>query len=417
MSFSEHYFSRYQSLPAFFGHFPDPNVAMIVVIPCYDDEFIFRTLLSLENTMPCKKAVEVIVVVNAGENADKNIIRSNKQIFGKLKEQSRADHYKRFKLLPILLENISQKKAGVGYARKAGMDEAIRRFSLINQPKGIIISLDADCIVSRDYFTLIEHIAENSSRSGGFVFQFKHNFDPALFSPDEIKACKLYETYLRYYKLALAATGFPYCFHTIGSCFAVSASAYVKAGGMSCRQGGEDFYFLHKLAQMTRITEIADILVYPAPRISTRVPFGTGPTVKTIINNGEYHVYNFELFLILKRFFKFFEHLSVNKDIDLNKIPKEIITFAGENNLLNTIHECMHNVNNPVTLTKRLYSKFDAFFIVKFLNSFDNDSSYPRMKVSNAVHALLEYYKQNSYSGFTPSQKKDLELIAFLFNK
>ena len=391
MSFSEHYFSRYPSLPAFFDAVLENKLGIIVVIPCYNDDFVFQTLSSLENAEVPQCAVEVVVVVNSGENTPENIVRKNKIVFEELEKQAKKGCYKKFKLLPIYIENVPRKIAGVGNARKTGMDEAVRRFSLIDNPHGLIVSLDADCLVDKNYFRTIEKAATEKTKSGGFVFQFQHDFDTARYSEEEIAACGLYESYLRYYKSALAISGFPYCFHTIGSCFGVRASAYVKIGGMSRRQGGEDFYFLHKLAQMTDIEEIAETLVFPSPRISERVPFGTGPAVKSIIQAGEYRVYNFELFLVLKRFFDCFQHFSKDENIELNDVPEEIINFAGKENLLKLIGECKQNAKQGTNLKKRLFSKFDAFFVVKFLNSFDENSKYSPMKVQAVATALSVY--------------------------
>jgi len=411
MSFSEHYFSRYSNLSAFSAVPPQNNLAAIVVIPCYNDDFIFHTLRSLENTTKSEYKIEVIVVVNSREVDSKEIVEKNKSIFEELKRQSESFHYERFELLAILMENIPRKIAGVGTARKTGMDEAVRRFDSINNPKGIIISLDADCLVGQNYFQTIEKTLKENPQKEGFVFQFQHNFDSKLYSEEEIKACRLYELYLRYYKLALNMTGFPHCFHTIGSCFAVTASAYTKIGGMSRRQGGEDFYFLHKLAQMTEIEEIAEILVFPSPRISERVPFGTGPSIKNIVATRAYFVYNFELFLILKRFFCCIDTFSVDKKLNLSEIPTEIADFVGKENLLKIFEECNLNAKQEGKLKKRLFSKFDAFFVVKFLNSFDKNSFYPTIKIQNAVKLLLNHYSQNSQLSLTSSQEKDIELI------
>ena len=67
----------------------------------------------------------------------------------------------------------------------------------------------------------------------------------------------------------------PYSFHTIGSAFALTASAYTRQGGMNRRKAGEDFYFINKLIKGEIFGEINDTKVIPSPRISDRVPFGT----------------------------------------------------------------------------------------------------------------------------------------------
>ena len=44
---------------------------------------------------------------------------------------------------------------GVGLARKTGMDEAVRRFNQIERPDGVILNLDADCQVEKNYFVSV----------------------------------------------------------------------------------------------------------------------------------------------------------------------------------------------------------------------------------------------------------------------
>jgi hypothetical protein len=386
MNFSAEYFLRYKSLPVLFECTSNEETEMIVVIPCYDDDFIFETLQSLEETNPSDGKVEVIVIVNSGVSAPNDIIENNRNIFAELKKRSENNFYKRFLLLPKNIENIPKKKAGVGFARKAGMDEAVRRFDKLNKPNGIIISLDADTLIDKDYLYTIEKAFKLNPKNGVFCLQFQHYFDLKHYSEEEIKAGSLYEIYLRYYRLALCTTGFPYSFHTVGSCFAVTAATYIKAGGMPCRQGGEDFYFLHKIAPMTTVGEIKEILVFPAPRISLRVPFGTGPSIANIIKSNEYRVYNFELFLILKRFFDCFE------DLDFTNIPNEVVNFVGKDTLEKTILECKQNTKDKKNFTKRLFSKFDAFFVVKLLNSFDKNSDYPPKDILESAEELLKYY-------------------------
>jgi len=393
INFADYYFARYNSRPTLFESTPKSTVGIIVVIPCYDDAFVFDTLKSLEETSPTETDVEVIVVVNSGVNTPANIVQKNNEIFAELKARSKSGCYKRFKLLPVIIENVPKKTAGVGYARKTGMDEAVRRFASIDKPNGIIVSLDADSLVSKNYFVSIESHFNQYPKNEAFTFQFRHDFNPNLYSKEEIEACKLYEIYLWYFRLALLTTAFPYCFHTIGSCFGVTASAYVKVGGMPCKQGGEDFYFLHKLAPMTTIGEIKETLVFPSPRLSDRVPFGTGPSVKNIMENNHYHVYNFNLFAVLKQFFCGLQQLANAEKVDLTIIPPEIINFVGEDKLSSIIDECRKNATLGKNLTKRLFLKFDAFFIVKFLNSFNTESNFPPMDVLEAATLLLQHYE------------------------
>ena len=59
----------------------------------------------------------------------------------------------------------------------------------------------------------------------------------------EHAAIKIYENFMRYYVRGLEFAGSPYAFYALGSAIICRAEAYVKAGGMRARNGGEDFLF------------------------------------------------------------------------------------------------------------------------------------------------------------------------------
>lgn len=390
MNFAAHYFTRYTALPPFFQHEPDEQLGLVVIIPCIDDAFIFNTLASLEEAHPIDAGVEVIVHVNSGERSPVEIVEQNRLIFERLKQEAAAGFYKNFRLLPILTEGTVKKKAGVGFARKTAMDEAVRRFATVDSPDGLIVSLDADSLVSKDYFREIESAGKKNT-AVCFTFQFRHYQDADVYPETVINACKLYEMYLRYYRLALKTFDFPFAIHTIGSCFAIRAGAYVKLGGMTPRQGGEDFYFLQKAVKMHPVYEINTPIVYPSPRISNRVPFGTGPSVRHIVENGNYKVYHFDLFHLLKSFYALFpdmEHQDVKE-----QVPAEIMRHIGDKVFDEIVAECRKYSSSSKAFVKRMYDNFDAFFIVKFLNTFNDSVLYPPIDVTDACRLLLAYYE------------------------
>ncbi|MDR0349061.1 MAG: glycosyltransferase [Tannerella sp.] len=388
MNFATPYFTRYKALPPFFSDQPDEHLAIIFVIPCYDDAFIFETLASLNKASRIVSKFEVIVVVNSGEKTPVEIVKRNRAIYKQLQHQSEEAYYKNFRLLPVLVEGTVKKKAGVGFARKTGMDEAVIRFDAVNNPEGLIVSLDADTLVAANYLQVMESAYNREETC--FTFQFQHHFDKERYSDKEIRACKLYEMYLRYYRLALKTLNVPFSIHTIGSCFAIRAGAYIKSGGMPVRQAGEDFYFLQKAVKMIPVCELKEPVVYPSPRISERVPFGTGASIRNIIADGNYYVCNFGLFGLLKTFYELFpvmEHADMQ-----DSIPAEIIEFIGITVLNQILAECRKYSSSSRTFLKRMYDKFDAFFIVKFLNDAGHKTAYPPVDVTAAATALLLYY-------------------------
>lgn len=389
MNFAAHYFARYKSLPSFFCEKPDEEPDIIVIIPCLDDEFIFNTLDSLEHTNHVPVKIEVIVNVNSGERTLPEIVERNRIIFDGLKQKAETGFYRKFRLIPILVEGTAKKKNGVGFARKTAMDEAVRRFASINKPDGLIVSLDADSLVAKSYFQEIAKAMEHRSAEC-FTFQFQHNYDISVYPENVMAACRLYEIYLRYYRLALKTFGFPFAIHTIGSCFAIRAEAYTKLGGMPPKQGGEDFYFLQKAVKMHPVYEVRDPIVFPSPRVSNRVPFGTGPSVRNILEKGEYLVYNFDLFGRLKVFYELFPAME-RKDVK-EQIPSVISDYLGADTFDAILSECRKYSSSSKAFIKRMYDNFDAFFIVKFLNTFNNSDIYPPVDVHEAGRILLNYY-------------------------
>jgi len=398
VNFSIHYFTRYKALPPFFADRADDNLRIVIVIPCYDDACVFETLQSLDHANPVESEIEVIVVVNSGEKTPTEVVGRNRMIYNKLLQQAYEWAYAHFRLLPIWIEGTVKKKAGVGFARKVGMDEAVRRFAAINRPDGLIVSLDADTLVAPNYLQIAEKAFQNKS-AYCFTFQFQHHFDPARYSEDAIRACRMYEIYLRYFRLALKMLNVPFAIHTIGSCFAVRAEAYIKLGGMPVRQAGEDFYFLQKAVKMHPVCEINEMIVFPAPRISDRAPFGTGATIRNIVLEGHFDVYNFELFKFLKLFYDLFPSLE-NKDL-LDNIPLEIMDFIGLDNWRDNLAECRQYSASSATFRKRMYDKYDGFFIIRFLNSFDETSAFPPMDIHKTARMLLEA-KAPSWEEFSP---------------
>ncbi|MBQ2572910.1 MAG: hypothetical protein II575_01725 [Bacteroidales bacterium] len=391
MNFAESYYKRYSVAPKIFNGNPRSDTGIIVVIPCYDDDFIFTTLRSLDSTdrPPC--SVEVIVVVNSAEDTDVAVVEKNRRIYASLCEKK--DSYRNFVLLPYIIEGVQHKIAGVGNARKVGMDEAVWRFSAIENPRGVIVSLDADCLVAEDYFTEIySRFYCAKDHPNACTLQFRHNFDEKLYSKQEIDACRRYEMYLRYFRLAQKVAGIPQCLHTIGSCLAVTAETYARMGGMARRQAGEDFYFLQKLALQSKVASVDKPIVFPSPSVSERVPFGTGRSVKKIIETGSCKVYNFGLFLLLKEFYSAFPSLY---DGD-STVPSEIIEFVGEQKFKSLVDECRKNTSDSKSFVKRMFAKFDVFFMIRFLNGFDEQSDFAPVEVEIVVGELLDYYDVTS---------------------
>lgn len=392
MTFANRYIQRNIAYPTFIKEAPSSKLGMVVVIPVFDEPDFLETIYSLAECERPECDVEVLAVINQSEKSASEIILQNQKTLEELnhwKEQHQEVFFHLFVLDP---PPFRKKHAGAGLARKTGMDEAVRRFAAIDKEDGIIVSLDADSLVDKNYMVEIERHFENSKKQVGATIQFKHRIEE-ITDERHRRGMQLYEKYLNYYKSGMAFTGFPNSIYTVGSAFAVRVSAYVKQGGMNRKQAGEDFYFLHKLAQLGQIGEINNTCVYPSARISSRVPFGTGPVLQKWMQGDEtlQQTYHFQSFMDLKMLFDLLPELFEIQDDEikscLRRLPESVATFLEEDDFEKSLMEIRSNAARFESFEKRFYSYFNAFKILKFLN-FSHPRFYAFQNLEEAEKSL-----------------------------
>ena len=102
---------------------------MVVVIPCYNEPELTETLDSLLACDRPNAKVLVAVVCNAGENAAEGGILQNRITYRQTLQRARSlTDPGGITLFPLLFEELPRKHAGVGLARKIGMDLAVHHF-------------------------------------------------------------------------------------------------------------------------------------------------------------------------------------------------------------------------------------------------------------------------------------------------
>lgn len=374
---------------------PAPGTGMIVVVPARDEPDIGKLWDSLNSAAKPDVPVEVIVVVNNSENDHVEIRESNRRIYQWLKVESGKTEPGGIALLPLYYDSLGGRKPGAGLARRIGMDEAARRLFLARNPQGIIISLDADCTVEANYFNAIRR-KFRESECGVAVVRFEHPLYGSDFPPEVYLGIIQYELHMRYFVRALAFTGYPWPFHTVGSAFAVTAEAYARQGGMNLKQGGEDFYFLHKMFKSEKTAVISDTCVHPSPRPSDRVPFGTGPEIKRFLENedGIYQTYNLDAFEDLKLVFRgamdcFDTSPEVRKRL-YPGFPESFRRFLSASEFSGRMEEILNNAATPESFRKRFFRWFDAFRIIKFLNYTHQTGYFLKSPVHREAGRLME---------------------------
>ncbi len=391
------YLNKNQFAKAEIKEKPKSNLKTVIVIPSYDEQELTKTLDSLWKCKRPVSSVEVIIVINSSEKETKEIILRNEETEIEVKKWIASHKDATFRFHCINKKKLPKKHAGVGLARKIGMDEAINRFALIKHKKGIIVSLDADCLVLQNYLVEIEKFFEKNPKGTACSIYYEHPISGRIYPRETLKAIIEYELYLRYYNLSLRAINFPFAFHTIGSAFAVRANIYAKQGGMNRKRAGEDFYFLQKIIALGNFGELNTTKVIPSPRFSARVPFGTGASLrKREENNEEIKTYNFSAFEDLKIFLKEipnFRNIDDRKDFDriLLKVPKTIAQFLRVKNFYLSLKKINKNTKTDESFVKRFHAWFNSFRVLKFLN-FAHEFFYQKINVSISAEILLKKY-------------------------
>lgn len=395
MSFADAYLSKQQLLHHPVPVPPSTELRYTVIIPAFREENIITVLDSLWHCEHPQGYVEVIIVVNAPDNADPGTENIHLRTLQAVKKFSDSHHEERFRYYALDAAGMPQRHAGVGLARKIGMDEAVRRFNHISQPGGLLISLDADCLCDTDYFIEIEKNHTSFPYANGFNLYFEHPVAGHEFPERVYQGIIQYELHLRYYVQALRFAGFPYAFHTVGSCYAVRASAYVKQGGMNRRKSGEDFYFLQKIIPLGNFFEINTTRVIPSSRPSLRVPFGTGPTLQKYLTKERQVqlTYPLELFIILRDFFsvvmQFYKQGSDRTAMLIRQLHPVLIRFLDLQHGVDNLAEINANCSSPATYIKRFFNWFDGLMTLKFMNYASADD-FPRIQVEQAARDLLK---------------------------
>jgi len=375
MGFASTYLEERALFPEIIKEAPDKQTGIIVVVPAYNEPGISKLLDSLALCSEPECKVEVIIVVNAPADADKESIENNKITIENIESWKKENSNCFFRLFAFKSGQPSVSGWGVGLARKTGMDEAVRRFNSIDYPGGVILNLDADCLVEKNYFeSVCNELMKKRDRAACSIY-FEHPLSGSDFPENIYKYITLYELHLRYYFQGLAYSGFPHVFHTVGSTIAVKALQYVKAGGMNRRQAGEDFYFIQKLVPAGGYFNLNSTTVYPSPRPSSRVPFGTGASIGKLMegNLPTLLTYNMMAFKELRTFFGMAENIYHCKPEELsgcyNSFPPGLKLFIDEKEWTEKMVEIKNNTSGLPSFKKRFFGWFNMFKIVKYLNN------------------------------------------------
>jgi len=294
--------------------------------------------------------------------------------------------------------------------------------------------MDADAVVQPNYLeALVEHFRGGSltdvplgvgppsagrqagSGPDGCSIRFEHPLSGS-FPPSVYEAITQYELHLRYYLQSVRYTGYPYAFHTVGSSFAVRADIYCKEGGMNRRQGGEDFYFIQKVAQRGNFSQCNTTCIFPSPRPSDRVPFGTGPVVSRLSTGGDpLLTYDPRPFGMLKELFNSIGEPGILSGLPeslTGSWPEPIQSFLESQDFKGALEEMQANSASEAAFRKRFWRWFNMFRIMKFLH-FAREHGYPDIPVGEAASELLRAIDPEHIG--IPSIGQDLKKLLLIY--
>lgn len=367
----------------------------VIVVPALDElTNIDKILNSLSlNSIKYINETIIIIVVNNTISEENNIIEENRKLLDYLRKRAKSNSNLNIGIIDASATDkaLPVKNGGVGLARKIGMDLSLKYFDYNNDRKKILLSLDADCLVTNNF---LEEIIEkfNNEDLNAAVVNYEH-----ILPEDELRKSAIinYEIFLRYYVLGLTYANSHFAFHSIGSTIACDVVSYVNVGGMNNKKAGEDFYFLEKLAKSFTISKINKATVFPSARISNRVPFGTGPRIKRFLENSqnEYLLYSPKNFEILKNWLDVFSGKKYSRNAtellkEAKIINPELHQFLIEQNFEANWNKIIDNSKTEVQLTRQKNNWMDGFKTLKLIH-YLRDKYAPNENMFDAIDKLF----------------------------
>ena len=387
---------------------PGKAAAHYMVIPVYDENtYLAQTLRSVKAALRhSPQPVKVLLVINEPLDAPPEARENNRKLLESLKKSdgkfdgglASSDE---LLFIDLTDKDIPQKYRNVGNARKVGFDSALAQSDgKVTDKNRWLFSLDADTLIAEDYFAKAFEWISNNRGYAGAVFHFEHRFESGNAALD--LAAMKYEIYLRDYAAKLGSCGSAYGFWTIGSAFMCNAADYMRCGGMRRNNAGEDFYFLQALRKVGTIGIVPDTSVYPAGRISNRVPFGTGPAIARQLAGAEQMLTAPAIFEILHEFFQAVKSADTGLlSGDLTRMaPEKLQEFFQSISFAGIWKKIAANTpKNPEALRRALHIYCDGFFVIKFVHFLEENypAEFPRQQLpaDEKIPPLLDRLREN----------------------
>jgi hypothetical protein len=375
---------------------PKADLGIVVVIPCFAEPRLWQSLQALAQCAATPCHAEVLVVVNYPELATQQDIDLCHKNLGEVIRAEAELSKPGLTFSCIKKFNLPDKNSGVGVARKYGMDEAAYRFGQVNNPGGIVACFDADATCDAHYLRELHALFTRNKRVEACSVYYEHPIQGNDFSKEIYLGIARYELHLRYYNQACKYANLPYAYHTVGSSMACTAEAYARVGGMPKNKAGEDFYFLQKLIPNGHFAELNTTRVIPSPRISHRVPFGTGRAIQEMHERDDFSLLTYRLpaFEVVKKMVEQSLQLFKADEKQLaaaySGLPKEFTQVITVDEYLSAIMNAGQNAATQTMFERRFYAWFSAFRLMRYLNDAHASGVYAKTPVEQEAAELLQ---------------------------
>ena len=373
------------------GEIPDTIERVIVIPALAERDTLPLTLMSLATCNPALLATTLVLIVinnRPPEHQDQDAITENQQTLQWLDTNPIPELHLAWIDASTPGQTLDHND-GVGSARRIGMDRAMQVLHESQSKVPLIICLDADSTVEPNYLDVLQIFAQSDSPWAG-VIDYAH---PITGDEQAQSAIVSYELFLRYMEFGLRYAQSPYAFHTVGSTMVSTPQAYAAVSGMNTKSAGEDFYFLQQLKKTGTITNIRNTTIHPSPRVSWRVPFGTGKRVQRYLEGPqeEWRVYHPETYRILKIWLA---AVNNNADESIDTLLEhaddnepELGRFLRHANFPHKWTKFTQQSSDEAQLIKNFHTWFDAFQTMKLTHHL-RDTKYPEIHTIQAIETL-----------------------------
>ncbi len=389
----ERYLERYAEVSAGCARHVRGRWRKVLVLPLHGENISFWAGIAPALQ---EESVLVVAVVNATPEASREVRQANVRVLralggGTSHALGAGALQGRYADQDLVLIDASQGQQvmaagqGVGLARKLGLDLACALWAHGGLESPWLHTTDADATLSRDYFAGSDDVR---SGAAALTYRFWHTLCGEA-SVD--RATALYEVWMRYYAVGLARAGSPFAMHTLGSTIAVHADAYSAARGVPKRQAGEDFHLLAKLAKLGAIVTPEAGRVELASRLSTRVPFGTGPGVASFragLERGiQPSLYDPRAFAALSELLRYLARVEQGGLPSLSTLSAPVEAAWAEVGGLAGLERALRGARGCKARRMRVLQWFDALRTLRFVHALHRHG-YRERSWSDALQGL-----------------------------